>query len=139
MELIRIGLNRLSELKSLQIAYKQEIGEEEPTEENFQSLAQAIQNGDILFYGCIVEERLIGCCSVSPTYSTFKYQKSGVFEDFYILPPYRHNGIARKLVSYAYEQSGVGSLTVGCANCDVEMYQSLSFSIPIGNLLAYDG
>lgn len=139
MELIRIGLNRLSELKSLQIAYKQEIGEEEPTEENFQSLAQAIQNGDILFYGCIVEERLIGCCSVSPTYSTFNYQKSGVFEDFYILPPYRHNGIARKLVSYAYEQSGVGSLTVGCANCDVEMYQSLSFSIPIGNLLAYDG
>lgn len=68
MELIRIGQNRFGELKSLQIAYKQEIGEDEPTEENFKNLAQAIQDEQIFFYACIVEERLIGCCSVSPTF-----------------------------------------------------------------------
>ena len=139
MEFIRIDQNWLSDLQLLQIAYKQEIGEDEPTEADFESLAQAIQNGAIFFYGCIVEEGLIGCCSISPTYSTFNYQKSGVFEDFYILPAFRHKGIARKLVSYAYKQSGVGSLTVGCADCDVEMYQSLGFGIPIGNLFAYEG
>jgi hypothetical protein len=29
-----------------------------------------------------------------------------------------------------------GDLTVGCADCDVKMYKSLGFSIPLGNLLA---
>ena len=62
---------------------------------------------------------------------------SGVFEDFYIQPAYRHQGIARKLVSFAYEQSGVGSLTVGCADCDVAMYQSIGFKLRLGNMLAF--
>ena len=38
----------------------------------------------------------------------------------------------------AFAESGVGSLTVGCADCDVGMYQALGFSIPLGNMLAYD-
>jgi len=28
-------------------------------------------------------------------------------------------------------------LTVGCADCDVEMYRSLGFDIPLGNMLAF--
>lgn len=67
------------------------------------------------------------------------YGKSGVFEDFYIQPEYRHQGIAQKLVSYAYEQSGVSSLTVGCADCDVQMYQAIGFKISLGNMLAFGG
>ena len=62
-----------------------------------------------LFYFCLEKQRicdnsLIACCSICFMYSTFKYGKSGVFEDFYIQPEYRHKGIARKLVAYAYEQ-----------------------------------
>ena len=64
--------------------------------------------------------------------------KSGVFEDFYIKPEYRHKGIAKKLVAYAYEQSGISSLIVGCADCDDEMYEVIGFQISIGNMLAYE-
>ena len=31
----------------------------------------------------------------------------------------------------------VGSLSVGCADCDLEMYKSIGFRIPLGNMLAY--
>ena len=71
-------------------------------------------------------------------FSTFDYRPSGVFEDFFILPPYRHQGIARQLVETAYRESGVSTMTVGCADCDRDMYKALGFSVPLGNLLAYE-
>ena len=138
MECIRVTKDNMDELKMLQLGYKQEIGEDTPTDENFDSLCEAISKGQI-FYGCIDEGRLIACCSITPTYSTFNYQIGGVFEDFYIVLEYRHKGIARHLVGFAYRESGVGSLTVGCAGCDIKMYQSLGFTTPLGNLLAFEG
>ena len=51
---------------------------------------------------------------------------------------YRHQGIACSLVQFAYCESGVSSLTVGCVDCDAEMYKALGFSIPPGNLLAFE-
>ena len=139
MKYIRITNDDMDGLKALHIGYKQEIGEQPPTDENFDSLSEAIKKGQIIFYGCADEDRLIACCSVTPTYSTFNYQTGGVFEDFYIVPEYRHRGIARQLVRFAYQESGVGSLTVGCADCDIEMYQSLGFTIPLGNMFAFGG
>lgn len=138
MELIRIRGDQAADLIPLQLRYKEEIGEDAPGEEDFARLALAMEAGQILFYGCRAEGRLVACCSVSPTFSTFDYRKGGVFEDFYILPEFRHQGIARRLVEYAYRDSGVSSLTVGCADCDIEMYQALGFRIPLGNLLAFD-
>ena len=101
-------------------------------------MADAVDKGRILFYGAWNENTLIGCCSVTVGFSTFDYMLSGVFEDFYICSAWRHQGIARQLVRFAYRESGVSSLTVGCADCDVQMYQALGFSIPLGNLLAFD-
>lgn len=138
MEYIRVTKDNMVGLKVLQLGYKQEIGEDRPTDENFDSLYEAISKGQIIFYGCMDEDSLIACCSITPTYSTFNYQIGGVFEDFYIVPEYRHRGIARKLVEFAYRESGVGSLTVGCADCDIKMYQSLGFTIPLGNLFAFE-
>ena len=138
MEYIRIDRNRMDELKWLQLCYKQEIGEATPTEHDFDSLCKAIEEKKILFYGCLHEGKLIACCSISPAYSTFNYQMGGVFEDFYISPEYRHQGIARQLVRFACQESKVGSLTVGCADCDVEMYRVLGFSIALGNLYAFE-
>ena len=138
MDLIRITEEYFEGLRHLQFCYKREIGEGEPSEEDFDRLFAAVRNGDILFYGCVDEGRLIACCSVSPTFSTFDYRRGGVFEDFYILPEYMHRGIARKLVRFAYEESRVSSLTVGCADCDAEMYKALGFCIPLGNMLAYE-
>ena len=139
MRFVKIGTEMFDELKSLQKDYKVAIGEDVPSETELESLRKAIEQGHIHFYGCICDESLVACCSICVTYSTFNYDKSGVLEDFYIKPEYRHKGIARKLVSYAFEQSEVSSLTVGCADCDVEMYQTIGFQIPLGNMLAYGG
>lgn len=138
MEYSRVTKDNMAGLKELQLGYKQEIGEGRPTVENFDSLCEAILTGRIVFYGCMEEGRLIACCSITPVYSTFNYQIGGVLEDFYIVPEYRHRGIARRLVEFAYRESGVASLTVGCADCDVEMYRSLGFTVPLGNLFAYE-
>ena len=138
MELFRFSRADFDALISLHKAYKEAIGEDMPTETDLEALRSAIENERILFYGCRESGRTVGCCSVSITFSTFCYGPSGVFEDFYILPEYRHQGIAKLLVRFAYESSGVISMTVGCADCDVPMYRALGFSIPIGNLLAFD-
>ena len=132
------GVSQIDQLWKLQKAYKAEIGEDAPGEKECARLAAAIENGTIAFYGAWDQETLIGCCSITAGFSTFDYATSGVFEDFYISPEYRHQGIARQLVRYAYRESGVSSLTVGCADCDVQMYQALGFSVPLGNLLAFE-
>ncbi len=137
MDFVKIKTENFEALMELQKAYKAEIGEFIPGNAEFESLRNAIAGEQIHFYGCICDNSLIACCSICYTYSTFNYGKAGVFEDFYIRPEYRHRGIARKLVSYAYEQSGVGSLTVGCADCDAQMYQAIGFKIPLGNMLAF--
>lgn len=83
------------------------------------------------------EGKLLASCSISCTFSTFDYAPSGILEDFYILPEYRHQGIARKLVQYAYQTSEVSTLIVGCADCDLEMYEALGFGLKLGNMLAF--
>ena len=137
MDYSRISISQIGQLWELQKAYKAEIEEDQPTEQNRSRLAAALEKEQIIFYGVWSGKNLIGCCSVTIGFSTFNYASSGVFEDFYIRPEYRHQGIARKLVQYAYQESRVSSLTVGCADCDVEMYHSLGFGIPLGNLLAF--
>ncbi|MCH5323657.1 MAG: GNAT family N-acetyltransferase [Eubacterium sp.] len=137
MDFILVTEQYFTELDALHSAYKLEIGEDEPTISDLVKLHNAIMHADILFYGCVIECQLVAICSVSKVFSTFNYSISGVFEDFYIAPQFRHKGIARKLVKYAYENSGVSSMTVGCADCDKEMYNALGFNIPLGNMLAY--
>ena len=137
MELFRLTGADADALLPLHIAYKKSIGEDAPTQEDFASLKHAIEDERIFFFGCRENGQLIGCCSVSITFSTFCYGPSGVFEDFFILPAYRHKGIAGALVRFAFENSGVMSMTVGCADCDLAMYKALGFTILIGNMLAY--
>ena len=129
--------SQIDALWELQLRYKAEIGEDEPQAEDKERLARAMEAGQILFYGAWDGNVPVGCCSVTKGFSTFDYRPSGVLEDFYIRPEYRRRGIARALVETAVRQSGVSSLTVGCADCDLEMYRALGFSIPLGNLLAY--
>ncbi len=138
MQLIQLSEQNLSDLVPLQTAYKAEIGEPAPTPDDFARLGAALRDGLILFFACEEGGRLVGCCSITPGFSTFDYRRSGVFEDFYILPEYRHSGLARRLVRFAFAQSGVSSLTVGCADCDLAMYNALGFRQKIGNLLAYE-
>ena len=138
MTYYKLSEKDMAALWPLQCAYKREIGEELPGEEELARLTAAIQEGKILFFGCREGDELIACCSVTPGFSTFDYRPSGVFEDFFIVPAWRHRGIARELVQFARRESGVSTLSVGAADCDVELYRALGFSIPLGNLLAYD-
>ena len=116
--------------------YKESIGEDAPTERELKRLKQAMSDGKISFYGAFCDDSLVGCCSVCLAFSTFDYATSGVFEDFYVHPQYRRRGIGRALVDFAYTESGVSTMTVGCADCDVEMYKAFGFDVPIGNMLA---
>ena len=138
MDYRRISASQMEALWELQKLYKAEIGEEEPDSAGKERLSEAVKADRILFFGAFEDRTMIACCSVTVGFSTYSYRPSGVFEDFYILPEYRHRGIARQLVQFAYRKSGVSSLTVGCADCDVQMYQSLGFSVALGNLLAFD-
>ena len=138
MDYKRLEFADVFDLWELQKRYKAEIGEDKPEDDGRIALAAAIEQGKILFFGAFDGEKLVGCCSVSVVFSTFNYLPGGVFEDFYILPDYRHKGIARELVRFAYRESGVSSMTVGCADCDLPMYRALGFTIPLGNLLAFE-
>ena len=137
MDYRKIDASRMEALWKLQKLYKKEIGEDMPGDAEKGRLIEAIEIGRILFFGVFEENELVGCCSLTPGFSTYDYRPSGVFEDFYLLPEYRHKGIARRLIQLAYSESGVSSLTVGCADCDVEMYKALGFTVPLGNLLAF--
>ena len=138
MEYRRITALEIAPLWERQLAYKDEIGEGAPADGARERLKAAIEEQRILFFGAWDGRVLVGCCSVTVGFSTFDYAPSGVFEDFYILPEYRHTGVARKLVEAAAMASGVSTLTVGCADCDAAMYAALGFSSRIGNLLAFD-
>ena len=133
-----IKADHIDALWALQQQYKAEIGEDAPDVLAKNRLADAIAKGKIVFYGAWEGTVLVGCCSITVGFSTYDYMPSGVFEDFYICSEHRHKGIARQLVQFAYKESGVSSLTAGCADCDVQMYTALGFSIPIGNLLAFE-
>ncbi len=133
----RLTAEDFEQLSRLQTAYKAEIGEEPPAPEDLERLKTAIETGEILFYGHEVDAQLVACCSVSRVFSTFLYEAAGVFEDFYILPAYRRRGIARQLAQYAFSESDISSMTVGCADCDLGLYRAIGFRIRLGNLLAF--
>ena len=62
-----------------------------------------------------------------------------MFDDFYVEPAFRRQGIARQLVSAARnwaEENTLSGLTVGCADCDAEMYRALGFETRLGTMLA---
>ena len=136
MNYVRLTAAHMSGIARLHRLYKAEIGEAEPSQRDLDGLMEAIAKGRICFYGAEWEDGLVGMCSVCTVYSTFNYAPAGLFEDFYVLPEYRHRGIARKLANFAYKESGVSAMLVGCADCDVEMYVALGFDTLLGNMLA---
>ena len=138
MEYKKIDASQIDLLWELQKQYKAEVGEDIPNDIAKKHLKDAISKGKIFFFGAWKGGSLVGCCSITVGFSTFDYMPSGIFEDFFICPDFRHKGIARQLVQFAYRSSDISSMTVACAQCDIQMYQSLGFSIKIGNLFAFE-
>ena len=94
--------------------FKNNIRQKSEKDDGKERLADAIDKGMISFYGVWKDNTLIGCCSITVGFSTFDYHSSGVFEDFYICPEHRHQGIARQLVEFAYHESGVSCKFFNC-------------------------
>ncbi len=123
----------------LESSFLAEIGEDAPDEGCCQRLQLAMDEGTITFFVAKRLTRPVGMCSVSGCFSTFACRKSGVFDDFYIEPAFRHQGIARQLVSAAQDfcrAQDYASLTVGCAACDAPLYGALGFTTELGTMLA---
>lgn len=127
------------QLKKLENGFKKDIGEESLTEEKQERLQQAIKEGKITFFIAKRGYRAVGMCSVVPHFSTFVCKDTGVFEDFYVEPVFRKKGVARMLAQAAQRWSreqGLSSLTVCCAPCDAQMYQSFGFDVSLGKTYA---
>ena len=128
------------QLRKLENGFLKEIGETPATEEKQEQLARAIQDGKITFFMAKRGSRAVGMCSVAKCFSTFACSDTGVFDDFYIEPAFRRQGIARKLTQAAQnwsKETGLASLTVTCAPCDEAMYRSLGFDIRLGSTFAH--
>ena len=118
-----------------------EIGETPLDEDKKLRLTAAVSTGQILFFAAKHGESIVGICSVSPHFSTFACSMVGVFDDFYVEPDCRHQGIARQLAVAAQDwcrDQGYASLTVGCSDGDVAMYTALGFDLRLGTMLAAD-
>ena len=128
------------QLLKLENGFLAEIGEDPLTEEKQEQLRQAIRSGKITFFLAKRGDRAVGMCSVSKCFSTFSCADTGVFDDFYIEPVFRRQGIARKLAQAAQiwcKEHRLASLTVCCAPCDEAMYQTLGFDTRLGVTFAH--
>lgn len=137
IEQLRDGKDR--QLRRLLNCFLSEIGEPPLSPEAESALARAVADGRIIFFLALDGAQAVGICSVSPCFSTFGCKTSGVFDDFYVDPAYRHRGVARRLADAARRWcagQNYASLTVGCSDGDVGMYQSLGFGIRLGTMLA---
>lgn len=128
------------QLKKLQNGFLLEIGEKAASEEKQQRLQQAVKDGKITFFLAKRGYRAVGMCSVAKCFSTFTCSDIGVFDDFFIEPVFRRQGIARLLTQAAQnwcKETFLASLTVSCAPCDAARYRALGFETQLGHTLAY--
>lgn len=141
MEYKICSLEQFEELIDVLNAYKNFVGEQNFGEEELKRLKSAIIEERIIFYIAFDQGKIIGTCSISKAFSTFNSYSMGIFEDFYILPDYRRQGIARELVNNVFRDCrirGIKSIWVGCCDDYVKMYGSLGFDIKLGNLLTHN-
>ena len=128
------------QLRRLMRSFRAEIGEPPLDEHAYGRLTDAARIGRIRFFAAWCGERMVGMCSVAACFSTFACGETGVLDDFFIEPAFRKRGIARMLTRAAQDYGkaeGMASLTVCCAPCDEDMYQSLGFDTRLGATFAH--
>lgn len=130
-----------SQLLPLLYKYKREIGEPPMTKAQQEALREEADGGRIRFFAAKRQTRVVGICSVCRIFSTYRCRDAGIFEDFYIEPVFRNQGVARRLTSHVQNicaNEGMVSLWVGCSPTDAPMYNALGFTTPLGKLLTWN-
>lgn len=130
------------ELVRVENSFLLEIGEEPLDEKRERALIRAIEEEQILFFVARDGEHIVGMGSVVKCFSTFACGMIGIFDDFYVDPAFRGQGVARRIVQAAQRwcsEQGIPSLSVTCAPCDEGMYQALGFHTPLGKTYAHCG
>lgn len=129
-----------SRLPELENSYLAEIGEAPLSANGLERLKEAVRAGKIVIFLAKSGNHTVGMCSVSTSFSTFSCGEVGTFDDFFVEPAFRKQGVARLLARAAQDwcaQRGIASLTVCCAPCDEEMYRALGFHLPLGRCFAH--
>ena len=129
----------ISDIEKLESRYLDEIEERAPDEDALIRLDTAIKAGRITFFVAKIGGTPVGMCSVSRCFSTFACSDVAQFEDFFIMPEYRHSCIARELTEAAQKwcrDNDIPSLTVTSSPSDEAMYQHLGFTLRLGSTYA---
>ena len=142
IQISELEKGHLERLLPLLEAYIREIGEGSLAEGSAGRIGEAIDNGKISFFVAEEDENLVGMCSLSIAFSTYSGGRPwGIFEDFYIVPERRKEGIASQLVTHVFREAAkkdCSSVTVGCCKGDVPMYEHLGFNVKLGYMLSRD-
>jgi GNAT superfamily N-acetyltransferase len=140
IQIRELEAGRFERIRPLMEAYLHEIGEAPLDEDGAVRIREAIGKGRISFF--VAQERgtPVGMCSLSTAFSTFAGGKEmGVFEDFYVVPGKRKQGIATMLAQHAFAEAkerDCSSVIVGCCRADVPMYRHLGFTLHLGHMLS---
>ena len=131
---------RFERILPLLNAYRREIGEKPLDKDGANRIREAIGNGRISFFVAEETGTPVGTCSLSTAFSTFAGgREMGVFEDFYVIPEKRKQGIAGMLAESVFGEAtrrDCSSVIVGCCKADVPMYQHLGFTLILGHMLS---
>jgi predicted acetyltransferase len=122
--------------------FKSSIHEDLLDKNKLDTLEKAINESKINFYIIVENNEIIGMCSISILFSTYKCESIGMFDDFYIKKAYRKKGFAKKLVDYVFNDmkvKGINSVLVGCSEIDIGMYNKLGFNMKVGHLFSWNG
>jgi GNAT superfamily N-acetyltransferase len=140
IKICELEAGRFERILPLLNAYMREIGEAPLDKDGANRIREAIRSGRISFFVAEEKGTPVGMCSLSTAFSTFAGgREMGVFEDFYVIPERRKQGIAGMLTEYVFGEAkkrSCSSVIVGCCRTDVPMYQHLGFSLNLGHMLS---
>lgn len=103
-------------------------------------LGEAVAQGRIVFFAARQAGEVLGICSLTVGFSTYRTSPIGLMEDFFVVPQARGRGVGRLLVERLLaeaSQQRCGSVLIGCGADQIPMYEHFGFK-RLGTMMAID-